>query len=107
MDRTENTVRQFCMAIVAMGTCLFSKSLLSNGCCKSAYLAVVVTILIVQWHLHSREMWNIFPPKEERKERKRYGERESVISFSRMFCLWYNNNVKIRSLLPRPANKTA
>jgi hypothetical protein len=37
---TENTVPH-CSSIVAVGTCLFAKQLLSNACCISACLAVV------------------------------------------------------------------
>jgi hypothetical protein len=37
----ENTVPHFYSSTVAMGTCLFAKPLLSNGCCTFAYLVLV------------------------------------------------------------------
>jgi hypothetical protein len=40
-DRKENIIRLLLFPIVTVKTCLFTKTLLSNGCCILAYLAVV------------------------------------------------------------------
>jgi hypothetical protein len=41
MKHTENIIPHFSSSIVAMGTCLFTKLLLSNGSCILAYLPVI------------------------------------------------------------------
>jgi hypothetical protein len=45
MDSTENTVHHCCSSVVAMGTFLFAKPLLSDVCCIFAYL----TVIAQQW----------------------------------------------------------
>jgi hypothetical protein len=42
MGRIESAAPDCCSSVVAMGTCLFVKPLLSNGCCIYTYSEVII-----------------------------------------------------------------